>query len=96
MGKLRDLVEQLEGEALVDALVEFDYEMDTEPVVDADPGTGDWYNQVEDRPLGGIDTFDELNALVATGALAPEVYAEVLERLAGTETQDGGATIAGT
>lgn len=78
MGKLKDLCASLEGEALTEALIEFDYAFDTEPVVDADPGSAEWYNAVDDRPLGGADTFDELTELVALGLLDLEVYSEVI------------------
>lgn len=98
MGKLYDLTTQLEGDALVDALANFDYQTDADvaAVADLQKGTSEWYQAADDRPLGGEDTFGELASLVAAGELDPDIYEAVLERRTGGDNAnpaDAGATV---
>lgn len=82
MTRLRDLVEQMEGEALVEALADFAYAgVDAPAAAPPAKGTSDWYNDTENgHELGGAGTLGELAGLVGSGALDVEVYDEVLRR----------------
>lgn len=88
MGKLKDLCTELEGDDLAAALIDFEYGSDNDAVVDADTGSSEWYNGVDDRPLGGPDTIDELMALVASGVLDLDVYEDVINALSGVDDEN--------
>lgn len=75
--RLEELVESLEGEKLLDALVQFEYA--PSDVATAEKGSLEWWQQVEDRTIA-TDSLDHLQSLVIMKAINAETYGEVIER----------------
>lgn len=76
--RLEELVATLDGNELVDALVQFDYA--PSDVATADKGSPEWWQQVQDRDIA-TDSLEHLQSLVIMNAITAEAYGQVLERL---------------
>lgn len=92
--KLKEVVDKissgdLAGDAAINALATFPYSGDTpsikKPKDDSDRSR--WWQEVEDKPLGGPDSWDALTLAHLTGKIPDDIYKAARDkRQSGKET----------